>query len=329
VSNIERDLGGYQVLYGVDQGNATVLDQVAVVTAPSGDFSTGVTSLRLTGLAGNTTYRVAIRAFDETEVPDPQAPGGVRFSSRRSLPSAAETATTGAIVAPVVRVTMPNGGEFLPNNGPTTVTWEVGEGNDLVAQELQLSTDGGGSYRPLAQLEPGARRFVWDVPAGLRGGALRLRVVASDQAGNQGADASDGNFAVGLDRPPPPPPPPPPCVIQPLRDVTGLAVVTRGKVKSLVGGRRYRQQLTVRNVSGAALSGLFLLTVEGLGRKVRLLRQSGTSSAGQPYLRLAPAVLAAGQPLTLTLEFSSPKKTRPRFTTHLWQQAEDLLCPVL
>ncbi|MBW3622172.1 MAG: fibronectin type III domain-containing protein [Armatimonadetes bacterium] len=173
---------GYEVRYAVDQGENTVLDRVADAASQ--------TSLRLTKLAGNTTYRVAVVAYRMS-----QAEGAQR--AHKSLPSASTTAKTGVASPPVVRLTSPTGGETLNNGRPIALTWTVEGGEDVAEQRVELSTDGGLTFTPLLRAEPSERSLQWQAPADLVSRVLQVRVTAFDSAGNEGA-ATSGDFSLGV-----------------------------------------------------------------------------------------------------------------------------------
>jgi hypothetical protein len=174
-------IDGYEVRYAVDQGENTVLDRVADAARN--------TSLRLTKLADNTTYRVAVVAYRMSQAEGSQA-------AHKSLPSARATATTGAASPPVVQLASPAGGETLSNGGPATLSWTLANAGDVVEQRVELSTDGGLTFTPLGRAEPAERSLEWHVPADLVSSVLQVRVTAYDSSGNEGA-ATGGDFSVG------------------------------------------------------------------------------------------------------------------------------------
>jgi hypothetical protein len=199
-ANTESDLAGYQLHYSTTAADGTVLTEVADAGA--------ATSLVLPKLADNTAYEVSVVAYDQTETTGTS--GENIIESRLSLPSAPVTATTGAATRPVVRVTSPNGGEAFESNNAVNIAWQVEQGEDLFDQQIELSTDGGATYRPLAlALAPDVRSFVWDVPAVLGSQQVRVRVSALDGAGNEGVDTSDSDFIIDGTATPPPTLPPP------------------------------------------------------------------------------------------------------------------------
>ncbi|MBW3622531.1 MAG: fibronectin type III domain-containing protein [Armatimonadetes bacterium] len=185
----EAGIEGYQVRYGVNTG----IEAELKASASAGD----ATSLRLTKLANDTEYRVEVVAV-KTEVVNPDDPATRRTVVHTSAPSVAAVGKTGAAVAPKVALTAPVGGETWHTNRAQTVAWTVVDGDDLSDQQVELSTDGGATWRPLKTHLPGsARTWTWDVPAGLKSATARLRVSALDAAGNAGSDASKADLTLG------------------------------------------------------------------------------------------------------------------------------------
>jgi hypothetical protein len=83
--------------------------------------------------------------------------------------------------------------------------------------------------------------------------------------------------------------------------------IQRGDVHPAGHGQPHvsEQTLTLTNVSSSALSGPLALVLSGLPNNVVLANTTG-SYQGSPYVDVLPvgASLAAGQSLTVTLEFS-------------------------
>lgn len=174
-------IDGYEVRYAVDGGEETVLDQVADAAKN--------TSLRLTKLADDTTYRVAVVAYRMSQAEGSQA-------AHKSLPSTEAMAKTGVAAPPVVQLTSPAGGEMLSNGRPATVSWTLAGAEDVVEQRVELSTDGGLTFTPLGRAEPAERSLEWHVPADLVSSVLQVRVTAYDSSGNEGV-ATGGDFSAG------------------------------------------------------------------------------------------------------------------------------------
>jgi len=99
--------------------------------------------------------------------------------------------------APSVTLTTPNGGEVLSGGTTCTITWTASDAN-LGSQPIALyySTDGGSSYINLiiaATENDGS--YVWTVPT-LDNVTIRVRVAASDRAGNSSSDDSNANLII-------------------------------------------------------------------------------------------------------------------------------------
>lgn len=137
---------------------------------------------------------------------------------------------------------------------------------------------------------------------------------------NPGGGATLGSPATATltiidnDTNPPPPPPVPPPIPNPLPASPVQVSVERGKVRRNPRTNRYRQTVTLRNVGAAALRGPVSLVLDGLRAGVRLRNPTGvtTSAAplGSPYVNVVASggVLGPGGAVTLTLEFTNPKR---------------------
>ncbi|MBX7219378.1 MAG: hypothetical protein K1Y36_05495 [Blastocatellia bacterium] len=101
--------------------------------------------------------------------------------------------------APVVRVLAPNGGETLKAGGSFRIVWQSTDETALGSQEIRLSADGGATFTTLVAtgLLADTKEFVFVVPANQpKTKAGKIRVIATDKAGNQGQDDSDAVFRV-------------------------------------------------------------------------------------------------------------------------------------
>ncbi len=105
---------------------------------------------------------------------------------------------------PTVRVVAPNGGEVFRGGDMFQILWEASDDVRLISQSVQLSTDGGASYKTIVMLDGEARSFEWLVPRTLFTTAGRIRVIAQDEAGRVSQDESDGDFVVTPDETEPP-----------------------------------------------------------------------------------------------------------------------------
>jgi FG-GAP repeat protein len=103
--------------------------------------------------------------------------------------------------APTVTVVAPNGAEVLVGGATFNITWTASDPNgDATIQrfEIRLSTDQGATFNTIiAPNLPGtARTFTWTVPIGVNTTLARVRIIATDNAGAQGQDDSNANFAI-------------------------------------------------------------------------------------------------------------------------------------
>jgi hypothetical protein len=99
---------------------------------------------------------------------------------------------------PLVAVLAPNGGERLALGQPFVIRWTSTDGSDIASQDILLSTDGGQTF-PLtiaSDLPGDVQSFDWTAPLGILTERARIQVVARDDAGNEGRDASDANFNI-------------------------------------------------------------------------------------------------------------------------------------
>jgi hypothetical protein len=107
-------------------------------------------------------------------------------------------AATADTAPPVVAVNAPVGGQITPVGTAITVTWSASDNVGVAGQDVQLSTDGGATYRfnLAAGLSGTVRSFSWTPTTAHLTTQGRIRVTARDAAGNTGAGASTGVFGV-------------------------------------------------------------------------------------------------------------------------------------
>jgi competence protein ComEC len=100
------------------------------------------------------------------------------------------------VVAPVVIVTEPNGGEIWAIASPQVITWTATDNVGVTAVDLAYSTDGGATYgNVIATGIANSGSYNWTVPAAATITA-RVRVTAHDAVGLLGEHASDADFAI-------------------------------------------------------------------------------------------------------------------------------------
>lgn len=102
---------------------------------------------------------------------------------------------------PVVIVAQPNGGETIQGGTTYQIQWAASDGNGddtIQSFEVRLSTDGGATFNTIlaSNLNGAARSFGWNVPTGVNTATARVRLTAFDNAGGQGQDDSNTNFAI-------------------------------------------------------------------------------------------------------------------------------------
>ena len=96
---------------------------------------------------------------------------------------------------PAVTVIAPNGGEVLAANTIVNVQYTATDLSGVPAVSIDMSDNGGTTWKPVAKDVANTGAYAWFVP-NRPGAATRLRIKASDGAGNQGQDASNGSFTV-------------------------------------------------------------------------------------------------------------------------------------
>ncbi len=101
----------------------------------------------------------------------------------------------GDSLPPIVGVITPNGGEILTANAATTIEWTATDSSGVASVDLYLSLDDGETYDVIATGLTNSGTYTW-VPANRPTAQGLVRVEATDNALNIGADASDRTFVV-------------------------------------------------------------------------------------------------------------------------------------
>ena len=97
---------------------------------------------------------------------------------------------------PEVEVTAPNGSEVWDIGSNQTITWTATDNIGVVSVSIILSSDGGLTYPDtLATGEANDGEYPWDITQDATTTA-RIKVIAYDDAGNNGEDIGDGDFAL-------------------------------------------------------------------------------------------------------------------------------------
>jgi hypothetical protein len=163
--------------------------------SPGGTDADGTAAIITLKATGEGTTRVVFR-------PD-EAPcgGGGRttiFSDESSLAVLPNRIDSQVIVIdgtpPSIAVTSPNGGEFLRGGQSYNITWTATDAN-VAPDSIELEYDDGNGWVTIATGEANDGSYAWSVPA-INSNQVRVRVTASDLAGNTASDESDGPFVV-------------------------------------------------------------------------------------------------------------------------------------
>ena len=99
------------------------------------------------------------------------------------------------VTPPDVTVIVPDGGEDLLANSPTTVEWIAGDASGIAAINLFVSLDNGVTFKPIALAIPNSGSHTW-FPGNRPTTEAIIKVVAIDNAFNQGEDTSDSVFTI-------------------------------------------------------------------------------------------------------------------------------------
>ena len=99
------------------------------------------------------------------------------------------------VIAPVVNVTSPKGGETLAAGAASNLTWTATDNVAVTTVDLDYSLDNGGSWSPIASGIGNSGTYSWPVPNAPSTQA-RVRATARDAAGNTSSGASNATFTV-------------------------------------------------------------------------------------------------------------------------------------
>lgn len=131
---------------------------------------------------------------------------------------------------PTVSLNAPRGGESFVAGSQTIISFSGSDvGTGIAVFVISYSTDGGATFpHDIARLGEGASGVIWNIPDTLQGSNIRVRVSATDRAGNT-STATSGNITVTLPQEPKPVPklqvvinftPPPAGLIAPPQNVS-------------------------------------------------------------------------------------------------------------
>lgn len=96
---------------------------------------------------------------------------------------------------PVAYLRTPNGGGSYNPADNVSIVWTTDDDETVANVDIELSTNGGSSWSPIASAIADTGSFNWVVPDVLATDA-RIRITARDVQGNTGSDASDSGFAI-------------------------------------------------------------------------------------------------------------------------------------
>lgn len=103
--------------------------------------------------------------------------------------------TGGDTTPPDVTVIVPDGGENWVANSVTTVQWIAGDSGGIARIDLYVSLDNGATFKPIALGISNSGSYSW-FPANRPTTQAIFRVVAFDNAFNEGSDDSDAVFTI-------------------------------------------------------------------------------------------------------------------------------------
>jgi PKD repeat protein len=96
---------------------------------------------------------------------------------------------------PEVIVVTPNGGEVLKAGNSYQISWQL-KGSGIFRQDIQLTTDGGNTWREVVGMLPGsAISYTWTVPD-LKNKSGRIRIIVYGGGGLVGQDTSNADFFI-------------------------------------------------------------------------------------------------------------------------------------
>jgi len=101
----------------------------------------------------------------------------------------------GDTARPVVTVTFPNGSETLTANRPTNIIWTATDNVGVTSVRIYESLDNGATFNLLVSGLANTGTYTW-FPANRPSGSARIRVTATDAAGNTSNDLSNASFTI-------------------------------------------------------------------------------------------------------------------------------------
>lgn len=210
------------------------------------------------------------------------------FTQTDAAGNAATTATTWRrdTVSPTANLTYPVGGELLKGGEIRTITWSASDSNfSATPISLEYSLNSGSNWVSLATGLANTGSYDWTVP-NFNNSTVRVRVKATDQAGNVTPAATPANFTVDSS---------PPTLL--LTSLTGGQLLKGGSTVNITwsasdahfgstpiklelsqdGGTTYS---VISGASALANSGTFSWTVPALDGAAFRIRATATDSVG-------------------------------------------------
>lgn len=97
---------------------------------------------------------------------------------------------------PTVAVVAPNGGEIVSRCGILTIGWNATDNVGVAGIEIRLDRTNDGVFeQQIANLGGNPGAYDW-TPGSPGSSAAKIKVIATDAAGNSGSDMSDGTFTI-------------------------------------------------------------------------------------------------------------------------------------
>lgn len=101
---------------------------------------------------------------------------------------------------PTVTVTSPNGGEYLKGGGSWTITWTASDTN-MAPNPIKIEYWDGSAWQTIADGEANDGSYTWNPVPSIDIATAKVRVTATDLAGNSASDESDNPFTIDSTKP--------------------------------------------------------------------------------------------------------------------------------
>ncbi len=99
---------------------------------------------------------------------------------------------------PTIAVTSPNGGEYWAGGSSHAITWTASDTNGVAVNSVVItySTNSGSTWNALASGEANDGTYTWNPLPSIDFSTVRIRVAATDSAGNSSNDSSNADFTI-------------------------------------------------------------------------------------------------------------------------------------